>query len=969
MNEPRRTFTHGDYTVGWVCALPESELVAAMAMLDEKHPVLSAIDPHDSNSYVLGRIGDHNVVIACLPAETTGKVSAASVAKDLIRSFPAVRFGLMVGIGGGAPYYGARGNDDRATNDEEDSEDTEEPDDDPEDIRDIRLGDVVISLHSKSSDAVVQYDFGKSLQERDFILSGGKLNKPPSIVLSAVALLKAQHEMEGHQILETLSTTMSSYPALATKFQHPGSQKDYLFKPGFVHEAGKKTCKSCRRLESNLVKREPRPDSTPQIHYGTIGSADQVMKDALLRDKWAEEQSIICFEMEAAGLMDSFPCLVIRGICDYADSHKNKVWQLYAAATAACYAKELLHVISGQGVMNMDPIKQIENSVREVHSVVKDLSSGAQQRKVFDKLPYAEGSSFDASVAEHEARCHPKTRIDLLRRIMEWADDPSQECIFWLNGMAGTGKSTISRTIAQRLSEKNQLGASFFFKRGEGERASAKRFFTTICAQLLLQVPALIHHVELAIDTDPYISGKSMKEQFTKLLLDPLSSLDEKELTAIVIVVDALDECGNTDDMRTILQLLPDVQKCKSRHIRIFVTSRPESPIRDVLERSNNRQCLVLHELSNTVVGEDIRVFLRDEFSRITASRQVSSEWPGDEILEILVKRAVPLFISAFTICRFVDDPNWLPEDRLLTLLKDPAANSGSLMDKTYLPVLKQLFVGARDDEKKQLEQEFQDLIGVIILLAAPLSVNALAQLTRKSPRNVSNRLDRFYSVLNVPKSFGSPVQLLHLSFQDYLLTTEESSFRVNQEETHQKIALHCLRIMDESEHGLKRNICGLPSYGTENKDIDRKTVDQHLSAALQYSCQYWVYHFQQSGGHISECEVFRFLEKHFLHWLEALSLMGVISEAVGMIDMLQRAVSMVASGSHDDTIKLWDAKTGSELQTLTGHSGSVHWKFQVSVSDNWVMLAGENILWLPPEHRPFTASAVKEATLALGPD
>lgn len=459
--------------------------------------------------------------------------------------------------------------------------------------------------------------------------------------------------------------------------------------------------------------------------------------------------------------------------------------------------------------------------------------------------------------------------------------------------MAGTGKSTIARTIAQRLSEKNQLGASFFFKRGEGERASAKRFFTTICAQLLFQVPALIHHVELAIDTDPYISGKSMKEQFTKLLLDPLSRLDEKELTAIVIVVDALDECGNTDDMRTILQLLPDVQKCKSRHIRIFVTSRPESLIRDVLERSNNRQCLVLHELSNTVVGEDIRVFLRDEFSRITASRQVSSEWPGDDILETLVKRAVPLFISAFTICRFVDDPNWLPEDRLLTLLKDPAANSGSLMDKTYLPVLKQLFFGARDDEKKQLEQEFQDLIGVIILLAAPLSVNALAQLTRKSPRNVSNRLNGFYSVLNVPKSLDSPVQLLHLSFQDYLLTTEESCFRVSPEKTHQKIALHCLHIMNDSKHGLKRNICGLPSYGTYLDDIDRKTVDQHISAALQYSCQYWVYHLQQSGGHISECEVFPFLENHFLHWLEALSLMGIISEAVGMIDMLQQAVSV----------------------------------------------------------------------------
>jgi hypothetical protein len=543
---------------------------------------------------------------------------------------------------------------------------------------------------------------------------------------------------------------------------------------------------------------------------------------------------------------------------------------------------------------------------------VKDLSSGTRQRKVFDKLPYAEGSSFDASDAEHEARCHPKTRIDLLRNITEWADDPSQECIFWLNGMAGTGKSTISRTIAEHFREKNELGASFFFKRGEGERASATRFFTTICAQLLLQIPALIHHVELAIDTDPYISGKSLKEQFTKLLLEPLLSLGQTEPTTTVIVIDALDECGNTDDIRTILQLLPDVQKCKSRHIRIFVTSRPEMPIRPVFEQSNNHQCLILHELSNIVVEEDIRVFLKDEFSRIKASREVSGEWPEDDVLETLVKRAVPLFISAFTICRFVDDPAWLPEDRLSTLLEDPTATSGSPMDRTYLPVLKQLLAGAVNLEKKQLEQEFQDIVGAIILLATPLSVNALAQLTKMPPRNISNRLNGFYSVLSVPENFDLPVRLLHLSFQDYLLTTEESSFRVSPEKTHQKIALHCLRVMNDSKHGLKRNICGLRSYGTELKDIDRQTVDKGLSAALQYSCRYWIYHLQQSEGGVSEPEVFPFLEKHFLHWLEALSLMDVITEAVGMIDMLQRALSVSLC-----TVRTWVI---ANIENIEGH-------------------------------------------------
>jgi archaellum biogenesis ATPase FlaH len=588
-------------------------------------------------------------------------------------------------------------------------------------------------------------------------------------------------------------------------------------------------------------------------------------------------------------------------LCERTPSRYFRAGSFEYGSSQAEYVSLSYGLFCSAALVDMSLIKsQVEKSLNEVRDFVKDtsavvqtLSDNNRQQEVFDKLPDVKGSSFDSSDAEHDSRCHPKTRIELLHQIMQWAKDPSSKCIFWLNGMAGTGKSTISRTMAHCFKEKNQLGASFFFKRGEGGRSTAKNFFTTICKQLLLHIPALFRHVELAINANPLISDKAMKEQFTKLLLEPLLSLDQKEPTTTVIVIDALDECGNTDDIRTILQLLPDLQKCKSRHIRIFVTSRPEFPIRAVFEQSNNHRCLILHELSNIVVEEDIRVFLRDEFSRIKASRQVSSEWPDDDVLEILVKRAVPLFISAFTICRFVDGPTLLPEDRLLTLLEDPAATSGSQMDKTYLPVLKQLFSNADNRKKKLLEQEFQDTVGVIILLATPLSVNALAKLTNKSPRNISNHLNGFYSVLSVTQNLDSPVRLLHLSFQDYLLKTEESSFRVSPEKTHQKIALHCLRVMKDDEYGLKRNICGLSSYGTQKVDIDRQTVDQHLSAALQYSCRYWIYHLQQSEGHVSEPEVFPFLEKHFLHWLEAMSLMDIISEAVGMIDMLQRALSV----------------------------------------------------------------------------
>jgi nucleoside phosphorylase len=295
MSETRQ-FVHKDYTVGWICALPQTELVAATAMLDKEHPILPAADPKDKNSYILGEIGTHKIVIACLPSQATGKVSAATVANDMLRSFPSVRFGLMVGIGGGAPYYPeqqAKGDDSEA-------------DDDDEETRDIRLGDVVVSENTKSSEAVVQYDFGKSLQGRGFVHMGGKLDKPPLIVRAGVSGLQAKHKLGGNKIRELLDEILEKYPNIAGEFRFPASARDRLFKSNVVHVDKKKSCKVCCGTDNvNLVKRNLRHGADPHIHYGTIGSADDMMKDAILRDKWAREENIICFEMEAAGQFDS----------------------------------------------------------------------------------------------------------------------------------------------------------------------------------------------------------------------------------------------------------------------------------------------------------------------------------------------------------------------------------------------------------------------------------------------------------------------------------------------------------------------------------------------------------------------------------------------------------------------------------------------------------------------------------------
>ena len=304
-----RQLRREDYTVGWVCALPV-ERAAAQAMLDQEHEdSVRTTSDNDHNVYCLGSVAGHNVVIGCLPAGRIGTNSAAAVATQMQAAFKGIRFGLMVGIGGGVPSAEA----------------------------DVRLGDVVVSQPRWSFGGVVQYDFGRTTP--DGLERMGSLNSPPQILLSAVSTVQAK-EIRGESTLSRHVSLLERIPA----FQRLRAGPDLLFKAAYNHEHGA-TCDQC-----SAENRQPRPEresgAEVTVHYGTIASGNQVMKDAAERDRVsAELGGVLCFEMEAAGLMNSFPCLVIRGVSDYADTHKNYKWQAHAAGTAAAYARELLSAI------------------------------------------------------------------------------------------------------------------------------------------------------------------------------------------------------------------------------------------------------------------------------------------------------------------------------------------------------------------------------------------------------------------------------------------------------------------------------------------------------------------------------------------------------------------------------------------------------------------------------------------------
>jgi len=301
-----KQLTYDDYTVGIICPL-DVEMTALRYMLDEEHIRLPGRDG-DRNRYILGKMGDHNVAIGYLPHGSQGIGAAATVATDMRRTFPSVQLRMLVGIGGGIPSK----------------------------RNDIRLGDVVVGMPDGIHGGVVQYDLGK--RTGDGFERKGFLCPPPDEWRTAVVEMKSDHEAKPNKIAGFVSQMLGVFPKLQ-KYSRPATNHDILFPADTKHVRDEPTCDQCDK--SQVIP--PRGSTGPEIFYGTIASGDSVIKDAKVRDELSKVSGgALCFEMEAAGLSIGFPCVVIRGICDYADSHKNDLWHPYAAATAAACAKELL---------------------------------------------------------------------------------------------------------------------------------------------------------------------------------------------------------------------------------------------------------------------------------------------------------------------------------------------------------------------------------------------------------------------------------------------------------------------------------------------------------------------------------------------------------------------------------------------------------------------------------------------------
>jgi hypothetical protein len=469
-----------------------------------------------------------------------------------------------------------------------------------------------------------------------------------------------------------------------------------------------------------------------------------------------------------------------------------------------------------------------------------------------------------------------------------------------LNGLAGTGKSTIARTIAREYFEQGRLGASFFFSRGGGDVSNAAKFFTSIARQLANKSPSLKRHICKAITEHSDIATQSLRDQWHQLVLRPLFNLDgNNPPTSFIFVIDALDECEGVNDIRVIMQLLAEARVLNAVRLRILLTSRPEIPIRDGIYRTPNagHQDFVLHDISPSTVDHDISIFLEDSFRMIREERALPTNWPGEDVIRRLVLNASGLFIWAATACRFIREGRKLATQRLSIILRGGASSIApeKHLNEIYIAVLENSISQSYDDEEKEyLYKTLKNILGSIVSLFSPLSAKSLSRLLHFSQEDLNQMLEDLHSILAIPKQQDSLIRLHHPSFRDFLLDKDrcgDSRFWVDEKQAHMALTDYSIRLMSAT---LKQDICGLHSTGTLITDIESSRVEECLPPEVQYACLYWVQHLQRSDVQVhTNDQIHQFLLEHLLHWLEAVSLMQKTSEGVIAITCLESIITV----------------------------------------------------------------------------
>ncbi|KAG8757990.1 hypothetical protein FRC11_004152 [Ceratobasidium sp. 423] len=521
---------------------------------------------------------------------------------------------------------------------------------------------------------------------------------------------------------------------------------------------------------------------------------------------------------------------------------------------------------------------------------------------LLDRLNPARSARYDSAQASelNRRRCTPGTRVEVIKDMLKWAHDQRTQSVYWTNGMAGTGKTTISYSLCTELESSNLLAASFFCTRSLLDCKTVSRIIPSIAYQIAEFSDPYCYELFQILQTNRDIADRVLETQFEALIAKPLlhPHVQETLPEMMVVVIDALDECENKESTGKILRLLLSDEY--NLPIKFFIFSRPEVQIRQQMADQKNIQTdrLVLHELNKTIVQSDIRTYLGAEFSDLKRQLDESLINELDQHIDILVQRSGELFIYAATAVRYIGHENFTrdPLRRFQQVLKagsnKPTPHRD--LDKLYSMVLKQAFddpgLGPEDKEVMKL------VLDTVICAQEPITTGALAGILQlENPGRARSALQPLWSVLHVMEK-SELVATFHASFPDFMLDRDRSGdYYCRATQHHDLLAESCFRSIRQTTPGF--NICGLESSFESDDEIPDLAVRVRdaIPSLLFYSCRYWSAHLSlssRSPNLIKDLEVF--LSCHLLLWMEVLNLKKVMG--IGF-DIIQRAVGCCPVG------------------------------------------------------------------------
>ncbi|KAL2840935.1 hypothetical protein BJX68DRAFT_271402 [Aspergillus pseudodeflectus] len=567
---PKRQLRHESYSVALICPL-EVELSAARYMLDEEHEPLTQ-NPHDHNVYILGTMSGHNVVIGSFSRGDMGLTRTAVIIAHLTRTFVEVELCLLVGIGGGIPSTAA----------------------------DIRLGDVVVSDPEGRLGGIVRYDCDYGTTETP---QGKKYKPTPAPERGPVlAKMRSDHRARAHRIDEFICDMFGRYPLLREHYSRPPTSSDLLFPTDYWHPNNVTTCASCDK--GRALVRSPRSSpKTSRIFYGIIASGNSVIKNGVTRDIIAEElQGALCFDMEAAGTFGDLACIVIRGIADYCDSHKNDEWHGYAAAAAAAIAKEMLTYATPMGA-DLSP----------------DHAQSVRKKNILNKLQLrAYQDEKNSHARPIDATCQWLT---VHSSFEQWVGGKTPG-LLWVSSDPWTGKSVLARHLVDEvLSSSPSRTVCYYFFTVDYEGSLLSRAMCCILHQLFEQRPELISESVLTTLESKDVPHFILFSDLFEMLIDAVGHQDGE----VILVLDAIDKIASYEREELVNELVRRFDAAAIPNLKILFTSRPCSTTQRSIQALKNKNPSI-HICGDDgipayQISKDIGTYIRHRASQLAIRR------------------------------------------------------------------------------------------------------------------------------------------------------------------------------------------------------------------------------------------------------------------------------------------------------------------------------------------------------------